>query len=210
MLTYSFSKREKTLILVLVLVAVFVAWYGLIYRGAANEITRIESEIETTNTSIELDETRLAQMKNMQASIEQHKAAGTAMTDIPEYDNIKPLMGELDTIMRKTSKYSLSFDAIDTTSSDYVLRGVSMSFTCDTYADAEDIVRDIANGTYPCIINSVAVSPERSGGHLGIVALVEGRYNEATEGQTSVNCSVHVTFFEKPNAEQKAAKEASA
>ncbi|MDO4403714.1 MAG: hypothetical protein Q4C09_01635 [Atopobiaceae bacterium] len=184
MLTYTFSKREKIMLAILGVLLIAIGWFELVYVNTTDQIRTIEQQIETTNSNITLEQTKLAKKKEMERVIEQRKAEGAKATPIPEYDNIRPLMAELNNVMSKAENYTLSFDALDTESTEYVLRGVGMEFGCSSYAAAEEIIALIADGPYPCIIDAVNISDA-------------GATNVRSNG-SNVKAKIHVIFYEKP------------
>lgn len=188
MLTYTFSRREKALMLVLAIVLVGIAWYMLVFQHTNNEIIRLDGEISTAQTEAQLAMTRSQQMQVMQEAIAEYEAAGATVTEVPTYDNMTPLMTELNGIMGATTNYTLSFDDLDRESvNGYVLRGVRADYACGSYAEAEAVVTALANGAFPCRIDTVSIK------------------NGASSSRTStsgapVSASVHVIFFEKTSA----------
>lgn len=189
MLTYTFSRREKVLIAVFTALLVAVGWYQLVYVTTTNQLMVLETELEEVESDIKASQTKLAKKKEMQNAIEQRRAAGTKPKPMPEYDNLKPLMSELDGIMAQASSYSLTFDSIDTESSEYVHRGVSMQFGCSSFKAADELVRTIADGTYPCIIDMVKIATTNKDALL---------VNKETTPNVVVN--LHVVFFERPQS----------
>ena len=181
MITYQFSTREKVLLVALALIVVFIAWFMLVYQNTTSQIASLESEISTTESMIQVDAARVNQLQTMKSSVEEHKAAGDAPVTVPQYDNLQPLMSELNSIMNMTSNYSLSFDSIDSSSGEYVQRGVRIDYSCGSYGDAEAVVYALADGKFPCSIDTVAISDGSSRG----------------SGSSGASATVHVTFFEK-------------
>lgn len=189
MLTYSFSRREKALLLVLAVILLFLAWFVFVFQRTADEINRIDNEISVVDTQTTVASTQVKRMNAMQEAISKYKAAGVSPTPVPAFDNMTPLMTELNAIMAGTTTYTLSFDDLDTdTSSDYVLRGVTADFGCNSVSEAELVVTALAKGAYPCSIDSVSIS-DSTAGRASRVAGVSGL--------GAVSASVHVTFFEK-------------
>lgn len=181
MITYQFSTREKILLVVLALIVVFVAWFMLVYQNTTAQITSLEAEIETAKSSIQIDEARVSQLQAMKASIEQHEAAGDQPAFVPEYDNLQPLMSELNSIMNMTENYAISFDGIAEDGGEFVQRGVRIDYSCGSYDQAEAVVYALADGAFPCSIDTVSISSAASSrGAAGAGA----------------SASVHVTFFE--------------
>ena len=179
MLTYTFSRREKFLLLILAIVLVAIAWFVFVFQRSSDEVIRLDGEIATTQAQITAASTRVDKMHNMQAVIDKYKGAGIEPSVIPAFDNMTNLMSELNRIMAAADAYVMTFDVLDAESSaDYVLRGVRIDYSCGTSAQAEAIVRALSNGKYPCSIDSLAIV-------------------DSSTGSSGVSASVHVTFYEK-------------
>ena len=181
MLTYTFSRREKTLILAFAIVLVIIAWYMLVFQSTTDQINQLESEIAVAEEETAIASAKVSQMSYMQEVIEQRKAEGVKPVPVPEYDNMQPLMARLDSVMSKANTYQLSFGALDTESSNYILRPVAITFSCDSYDTAESVIASLANGPYPCVVDSVSIT--------------DGSYRSS--GSSATSCAVHVTFLEK-------------
>lgn len=191
MLTYTFSRREKALILAFAIVLVLVAWYWFVFQGTSSAMNRIDGQIAAVNSEIEIAQTRVTQMNNMEQTVEQRKAEGAKKTVMPTYDNLQPLMTELNRIMSAANTFTLKFDELDRESSDFVRRGVRIDYTCATYKKAEAIVNALAGGQFPCSVDTVSINdPTVLTGYASNSKLVQSSAG-------SVTASVHVTFFEK-------------
>ena len=196
MLTYTFSRREKALLLVLAIILLVVVWFVFVFQRTTNEINRLDSEISVVDTNTTVASAQVGRMHAMQATIDKYKESGVAARPVPAFDNMTPLMTELNGIMAGTTTYTLSFDDLDTeTSQEYVLRGVTADFGCNSVAEAESVVAALAKGTFPCSIDSVSINDNTA----GRVSRVSG-----VTGSGAVSASVHVTFFEKPASAAKA------
>lgn len=183
MLTYTFSRREKVLIAVFALLLVTIGWYQLVYINTTEQIHMLNSKIETVELDISTSKTKLAKKKEMELVIKQKIAEGAKTTPIPVYDNIKPLMAEMDTIMAKAASYTLQFESLETESGEYIQRGVTMHFTCGTYEEAEKIMQEIIEGPYPCYIDSVDIGTSRM--------------TAAKMENADISVYIHVVFFER-------------
>ena len=189
MLTYTFSRREKALILALAIVLLVIVWYTQVFQRTADEMSRIDSEIATVQSEQTMAQAKVAKMRQMEATIKKYEEEGAVATPMPSYDNMTPLMNELNNVMGSALTYSLAFDKLDTEASkDYVLRGVRIDYSCDSVAAAEAIVRSLARGTYPCSVDSVTIADST----VGKTSRVSG-----SSGSGPVSASVHVSFFEK-------------
>ena len=189
MLSYTLSKREKALLLILAIVIIGIAWFVLVFQRTTNEIYDLDSQIATIDTNVATASAKVGRMKAMEKAIDDYEAAGVSPKVVPSYDNMTPLMSELNGIMSKTAAYTLSFDALDFESSkDYVLRGVTVDYSCDSLKAAEEVVGDLANGKFPCSIDSVSISDKTAGARTRVTSVA---------GAAPVSASVHITFFEK-------------
>lgn len=184
MLTYTFSRREKALITLFTLLLMVVGWYQLVYVNATDQIQHLEAEIQSLEFEIKNSQTKIAKMQEMQRVIEQRYAEGAKTTPIPDYDNIKPLMAELDTIMAQVTSYTLQFEALDTESSEYIHRGVTMHFACGSYEQAEAAVLDIVEGDFPCFVDAI---------EMGTAPM-----STAEDEKTNIRVTLHVIFYERP------------
>lgn len=183
MIPYQFSKREKALLALLVVILVGLAWYMFVFRYTSAETTRLDSEIESAQTLILADTARVASMDQMQSDIDARKAEGAIPTEMPDYDNLQPLMAELNTIMSMADSYSLSFDKVEDPEDGYVKRGADISFECASYASAESLVDALANAKYPCMVESVRIS--------------DSSYRSTSRAGAKATAAVYVTFLEK-------------
>ena len=185
MLSYTFSRREKFLILFLALIVVGLAWFMLVYQGTTNEISTIESEMTTNETQISQARTRVGEMNSMKAVIDEYKAQGIEPTPVPDFDNSTAVMSELNAVLAGTENYTLAFDELKTSSEGgYVLRGVRAQYSCGSRQDAESIIESLAKGPYPCGIDSIALTDASAGG---------GR----SSSNAPVSATVHITYFER-------------
>ena len=180
MLNYSFSSREKVLLLFLAIILVVVAWFVLVYQRTANQTVELDRQIAETQSQIAVTSTKVKQLENMQKTVEERKASGNFAAEIPMYDNMTALMAELDRTMQAADSYTVSFNELDRdTASGNVLRGVQITFDCGSYGAAEGLVNALATGRFPCSVNSIDLTTRSSRTDSGVTA------------------SVHVVYFEK-------------
>lgn len=186
MLKYSFTRREKALILVLAVVLVAVAWFVFVYQGTSEQITKIEGELATVESEISLDTARVAKLEQMREDVAKRKAEGARAVEMPKYDNIKPLMTQLNNVMSAADTYTLTFDDLQSDGGQYMLRGVRIDYGTQTFRAAEDLARTLSNGQYPCSVDTMSIVDKTTSS-----ASVRGN------STSPVTASVHVTFYEQ-------------
>ena len=205
MLSYTFSRREKTLILVLAIVLVAIVWYMFVFKGTSERLDQLRSETAQVDEEIAIASAKASQMSYMQKVIDDKKAEGATPTPVPDYDNFQRLSAQLDSVMSAATSYQLSFGELSVAPGGRnVIRPVAVSFQCNSYASAESIVKALAKGPYPCLITAISI--------------VDGSVRGGRADSASCNGTVQVLFFEKndgsfvvpPTEEELAAAEAAA
>lgn len=93
----------------------------------------------------------------MEKELEEIFAANPDPLSIPDYDNLKPVMFELNSILAETDNYTLTFGTVDTSES-IIRRGISMSFTCGSYDSAKGVLEKLHDSSYRCMLDNLNVS----------------------------------------------------
>lgn len=189
MLTYTFSKREKVLIVLLALILIVLAWYELVFKGVQEQTATLEQQIADAQDTLTIDTAKVQQMSTMQKAVDSYEAAGSAASTTPKYDNIKNVMSTLDTALSGTASYSLSFDDLDTTQAGVVRRGVSVTFGCDTYDAAKAVISTLADGPYTCSVDSFTIATASS-------KKASSTIGTGSTGSAAYSVSAHVTYVE--------------
>jgi uncharacterized protein YxeA len=194
MLDYTFSKREKVLLVILALIAIGILYYQVIYRNVQDQLDSLNSQISEAQDETVTATAKLSKMKTMQAAIDSYKAAGLKATEMPSYDNITPLMAELNTTLASSSDYTLSFDDVDT-SSTTVERGVDLTFGASSYASARSILDSLLQGSYPCSLDEFTITDNSA----EIVSSTKSSsvVGSGTTSSSNVSVTAHFTFYEQ-------------
>ncbi|MDO4197856.1 MAG: hypothetical protein Q4D13_02550 [Erysipelotrichaceae bacterium] len=178
MLKREFTLREKILILVLAILALILLYVSLIYIPVNNTIRDNQDKIDNLQSAIMIEEVKNQRLHNMEEAISQ--AEKDDMKPIADYDNATNVITYLNTITANTSNYQLSFKPVSI--NDYLaVRAIDMSFTCDSYVTAENIVGQLEYGPYYARVLELNINN-------GTV-----RY---TTGSGTVSVNLTVVFFE--------------
>ena len=89
------TKREKTLLLVLVVLVLVLGYCKLFLEPIDRQITSFRTNTDIEQAELDTDRVRLAQLEQMQQAIAAIKASGQERA-LPQYDNDQALMTELD------------------------------------------------------------------------------------------------------------------
>jgi len=195
MLSHAFTKREKMLLIILVLILLFLLWYQAIFVNVQNQVGSLNEQIGEQEDALTIDQAKSAQMSMMQAAIDQYKAQGATATAMPAFDNQQNVMNELNAILSSTNSYTLTFDDLDTSETGTVKRGVTLSFGCNSYDDAKTVLTNLAQGAYPCTIDSTSINDNSASSKSSYSSAGSG--SSSVQAASSFTVTAHLTFYEK-------------
>lgn len=161
MFTYSFSNREKALLIVLLCMLLGVFYYFVVQVPVSTRIEAAQTAQAEAEDSMVLEAIKAEKMRQMQAVIDAADE-DTRKAEIPSYNNIQNVMVQLDAIIGSaTADYDISFLPI-ITEDGLVYRPISMTFLCSNYAAAKNILMNLNGCQYRCMIDSISIEPESS------------------------------------------------
>lgn len=156
------SAREKLLILVLAAMVIVLGYMNLFYNPTKEKITTYEADVTYVGAQIATFEQKVQKMNQMKAELATIEAEGVAdIKELPAYDNSNNVMSNLNTILQSANKYNINFAGTSETDG-IVRRNISLSFETSSYSEAKNILLQIYNGEYRCLLKDIYVS--QSGG----------------------------------------------
>lgn len=189
------TDREWMLLCVLGVLLLITSYLFLFYTPMTAERDRCIAERESCEMEIEAAQVRLVEKLRMERELKELFAGDVTPLSIADYDNLKPVLFQLNTILAGTDNYSLSFNTVDTTKT-IVRRGISMSFTCDSYDQAKEVIQSLHDNPYRCILNDLSISL----GYSTYNSFYDYSYH------SSVSVSATIVFFEYQESPQAAAQ----
>lgn len=177
-LSRSFSLKEKILLLVLSLLLVGLAYYQFVDRPVREALEIAHAEANSLSVELQAVEAKLTRMRRMRSEMEDITAGGTASV-MGSYNNSKAEISFLNDILANAQQYSISFANV-TRNGDQIRRNFTLQFTSENYAAAEELLRQLSNSHYRCLIGDIRCSAGRSG----------------TVVQDEITVSATATFFE--------------
>jgi len=190
-----FSTRERVLLGVFVVILLGVAYYFTIFRSTQSRIDSLNSQISSAQETYDAAQEKRQKLTLMEGTIENFKAQGYAERTIPSYDNLSNVMTMLNGIMAAADYYDLSFDSLDTsTVSGKTLRGVDLTFGCNSYETVRSIFNNLQYGTYPCCIDSYTIKNNTITLSSSTSSSLAGSGSSGTKSNFAV--TAHVTFYE--------------
>ena len=178
-LSKELTKREKIMIIVLALIIIAVGWLKLLYEPTMAEIASLDSQRNQEQTDIEMRIPKVAKIKSMKEELEILKADKN-VTTIPLYDNSKPIMNTINSVMKGVSDYSIEF-LPDKTNGYIVEHPIRLTYVTDTYANARKFFDRLDKETFVNQISDLSIST-----------------NDTKDGVTT-SVSMLITFFDLKN-----------
>ena len=181
MLKRSFSKFEKAVLLVLVIIMLGIFYYKFVHvpvkeRIAEADTSLIEEQIEMEHKKREL----IDSMKD-EVNTNQDTLTGVVAT----YDNFKSEAALLNSIfVPLAEKYNYSFQTPVATD-DTVRRTININFSTANYRVCRDILQRLHDSKYRCMISDITISATDKSSNTYITLLT-----------SPINCNLSVTFYE--------------
>lgn len=163
------TAREWILLGLLGVILLVCGYLMLFYMPQTAERDRCLSEAELCRVQTEAAQFRLEDKRRMERELEALFSADSPPLSIADYDNLQPVMFELNSILAHTEDYSLSFSTVDASQS-IVRRSISMTFTARTYEAAKEVLQQLHDSSFRCMLDSVNISIDQGIG-AGAVAV---------------------------------------
>lgn len=193
MLSYTFSTREKIMLVVFGAALLIVAWYQFVFVNIQNQISSVDSQIATTEDQLMALQTRAANLEKMREIVAQYQEQGIEPTLLPQFDNTQSLMAYLHSVLGAAQSYDMSFDNPGLSEDDgTVHRSGAIRFDVGSYEEARKMAENIAHGPYPCQVDALSIGAKKS--------------RKSSEASL-YTANMQVTFFENPPADSKVSAE---
>ena len=153
------TARESLMLVFLVVLLIGVGYYMGFYTPLQNEMASIATQSSEVDSQITTSMAKVAKMDDMQAELDEIFARPEdEITEIAPYDNKEVVLNQLYGILGRTQDYSLSFTDPDVQDDGTVRRNISMNFHCESYADAKEVIRDLTDSQWRCLVSNLAIA----------------------------------------------------
>lgn len=154
----NFSLREKILLGVLILLILAALYYFAVQLPVSDGLQKAQAMIEETELNNTILQSKAQKLQKMKSELTQIKESGNAAV-VPEYDNLYNEISFLNKTLEKATNFQLNFDDLKMDEDSNVIRRTGrMEFTCNSYADAKEIVCNLENCPYLCRVSSLVIS----------------------------------------------------
>ena len=153
------TARESVMLVFLVVLLVGVGYYMGFYTPLQEDLSSIAMRSADAETATTTAMTKVKKMNDMQAELDEIFARpADEITEIAPYDNKEVVLNQLYGILGRTLEYSLNFTDPEVQDDGTVRRNISMTFQCDSYKDAKDVIRDLTDSQWRCLVSNLSVA----------------------------------------------------
>lgn len=163
----SLSAREWILLGLLAVIALVSGYIMLFYSPMTLRRDNAREEAELSRMQLEAANVRLEEKRRMERELEELFARESEPARMADYDNLQPVMLELNTILDGTEDYSLSFGTVDTSDS-IVRRTISISFSAGSYQAAKGVLQQLHDSSYRCMLDSLSLNLDSGGSGVSV------------------------------------------
>ncbi len=157
-LTRQFSTREKVLLVVLLVIIIGALYYLFVFQPVTAATKRAEDSAANLETMLITLDTKVAQIKRMQKSMEEYADNGHVDSIMPSYSAGKQELVFLNSTLAASEDYYVGFTKI-TREGNQIRREFSLKFTVPHYSDAENIINILEHSDLRCLISDFSVKP---------------------------------------------------
>ena len=168
-LSRDFTLKEKILLLVLSLILVGLAYFQFIDRPVRQELAVAEAEKEALQLELDAVMIKIAQLQKMQEELND-LSEKDSLSVMESYNNSKAEIKLLNDILADTTQYSIAFANV-TRTGDQIRRDFTLQFVTSDYKAACQVIEELGNSHYRCLIGNIACSAESGDVTMGPVTV---------------------------------------
>ena len=153
------SGRESIMLVFLVVLLIGVVYYMGFYSPLQKEMASIASQASDCDLQITTAMGKVQQMDSMQAELDEiFSRPADEITEIAPYDNKEVVLNQLYGILGRTQEYTLNFTDPVVQDDGTVRRNISMTFHCDSYAAAKNVIKDLTDSPWRCLVSNLSIA----------------------------------------------------
>ena len=160
-LSRDFSRKEKALLLFLMIVLVGLAYYRFVDMNVRETIEQSKAEAENLQAELAMVEARVMRLRSLQSQLDKMEANGE-LSYMPSYNSSKEEVAFLNDILETTQKYSISFANVSR-NGDQIRRSFSLQFTTANYSQAQEVIKKLCGYKNRCLVGDVQCTIKKDG-----------------------------------------------
>lgn len=185
MLTRSFTRREKILLLILAVMVLIGLYVLLVHNPVKSQLAELTVEKEELELELQVATARQEQYRKMKAELDEIFAQPRdQITVMPPYDNIEALTVQLNEIfMGLEPNLQFQEPRRENEEERVITRPIQFTFEAPSYEAARDIVRKLTHTGNRSLMDSLSIAPAQTQDrNYDLAAHLAGQL-DLTEGQ---------------------------
>ena len=158
-LTRNFSRKEKVLIVLMVIVLLILAYSQFVDKPIKQSIEDERSQQNSIRTEIEAVNSQILEMEQMQQEIAELESIGKIIL-MPPYNASQKETNFISNVLQTTKGFNIAI-ADCTRNGDQIRRQFTVTFTTDTYKEMEWFLTKVSECPYRCLISEARCSVGR-------------------------------------------------
>ena len=155
LMSRDFTRKEKVLLLILTMILLGAVYYLAVDQPVRSAISEAVSEQENLNTQLLVLQQKAASLSRMQNELDIIEENGT-YGEMGSYNNAKAELEELNQVLQDADSYDISFSNV-TRDGDLIRRTFSLTFSAADYSKAEDLIKQLCEGQWRCLVSGINV-----------------------------------------------------
>lgn len=152
------SRGMKIFIVFITVAALAAAWYFLFFSAIRADIEELDSQIIDTNISIETEQHKNASVNAMRQYLEEGGLEKSALLTYDKERTLEQYLSFLNSLFGRAENYSISFGEPVRGSDYFIRRTYTVNVRADSYAQIRDMIDELENGPYRCIVSSLSIT----------------------------------------------------
>lgn len=150
------TARETFLLGVLLVLGVVSAYITLFYNPTKADIESMNQQYLDNQDLLTAAAQKLEDKRQMQRELDELFSQPAPPLSIAPFNNLQPLMFELNGILADTQEYDLNFGTVDTENT-IVERHIALRFITPDYASAYGVLDRLHQSSYRCMLDGLSV-----------------------------------------------------
>lgn len=151
-----FTTTEKILLVILAVLLVCLLYYKFIFQTTNSMIQDMRSQADTAQAELDVAKDQLNRLNSMQKELDDLALTGDT-SRMGSYNSSKRETAFLNQALQGVSDYSITFSDI-TRNGNQIRRSFALQFVTSSYKEATDVVDEIADGEYRCLVDDINYS----------------------------------------------------
>ena len=165
-----FTKKEKIMIVLLLLILAGLSYYRFFFIPVQNRIATADTRREAARMELSIVEAQIARLQAMQDELDGIESAEHS-TYLASYNNSEAEIRLLNRLLADTLQYSLSFSNV-TRDEDLIRRNITMQFKTTDYNAMRELIENLIDGEFRCLIGDMRCSTSSKDGSVTATATV--------------------------------------